>query len=216
MLGFETRTQASRSDHIHCHLRGTHCMLQPGPYERIWKSDKLISSSLKSELLFAVSPLESVPESEKDWHPGSDHKVLDLVHPSLFPIIYGLTITTSGEPIKPRANEDGIPVMFSSERFQWLPSDFYVADDGSVSLTSPYINNIHPEDHAALHNVIPKVVERAVPPFEWVLSDLARTEQLPTRLNLQDGKYPDCIWDDRVSHRFLGFPALFTLWCALS
>ena len=177
-------------------------MLQPGPYERVWRSDKLISSNLKSELRSAVSPLESVPDSEKDWHPGSDGKVLDLVHPSLFPIVYGLTVTTSGEPIKPREDDD-VPDVFNSERFQWLPSDFYVADDGSVSLASPYINNIHPEDHAALQEVIPKIVERAVPLFEWVLSDLARVVQLPTRMDLQGRKFPGCIWPDGVGDRSL-------------
>ena len=143
-----------------------------------------------------MSPLESVPDSEKDWHPGSDGKVLDLVHPSLFPVIYGLTCTTSGETIEPPENKG----IFSSQRFQWLPSDFYVADDGSVSLKSPYINNIHPEDHAALHNVVPKIVERAVPLFEWVLSDLARNKQLPTRMDLHGKKFPSCVWADGVSN----------------
>ncbi|EPT01446.1 hypothetical protein FOMPIDRAFT_40499 [Fomitopsis schrenkii] len=172
-------------------LRDESTGIEPGPYERVWRSDKLIPSNLKSELRSAVYPLESVPDSEKDWHPGSDGKVLDLVHPSLYPVIYGLTITTSGEPIRPR---DDVPPIFNSDRFQWLPSDFHVGDDGSVSLASPYINNIHPEDHAALQKVIPKVVERAVPLFEWVLSDLARDRQVPTRMNLEGEKFPACVW----------------------
>ena len=37
----------------------------------------------------AVAPLENVSEALKDWHPGSDGKVLDLLHPSLFPLVYG-------------------------------------------------------------------------------------------------------------------------------
>ncbi|KAI0729142.1 hypothetical protein C8Q72DRAFT_337124 [Fomitopsis betulina] len=174
-------------------LRDESTGIEPGPYERVWRSDKLIPSNLKSELRSAVSPLESVPDSQKDWHPGSDGKVLDLVHPSLYPIIYGLTVTTSGEPIKPR-KEDGVEPKFNSQRFQWLPSDFRIADDGSVSLASPYINNVHPEDHEALQKVVPKVVERAVPMFEWVLSDLARERQVPTRLDLGEDKFPSCIW----------------------
>jgi Protein of unknown function (DUF4246) len=32
--------------------------------------------------------LEDVPAHKKDWHPGSDEKVLDLVDPSLFPLVY--------------------------------------------------------------------------------------------------------------------------------
>lgn len=36
-----------------------------------------------------MAALETVPEKYKDYHPGSGQKVLDLVHPSLFPLIYG-------------------------------------------------------------------------------------------------------------------------------
>lgn len=37
----------------------------------------------------AVLPLENIPDKDKDWHPGSNEQVLDLVHPSLFPLVYG-------------------------------------------------------------------------------------------------------------------------------
>ncbi|KZT68186.1 hypothetical protein DAEQUDRAFT_728235 [Daedalea quercina L-15889] len=173
--------------------------IEPSPYERIWRSDRLIPSALKAELLSAIAPLESVPDAEKDWHPGSDGKVLDLVHSSLYPIVYGRTISTSGELVQPRdddAFDGGIEPTFTSERFQWLPSDFDVADDGTVSLRSPYINNVHPDDYAALEKVILKVLERAVPMFEWVLSDLARERQLPTRMDLKGRKFLGCISED--------------------
>lgn len=38
-----------------------------------------------------VSKLENVPDSQKDWHPGSDKQVLDLVHPSLYCLVYGVS-----------------------------------------------------------------------------------------------------------------------------
>ncbi|KAJ3480275.1 hypothetical protein NLG97_g8112 [Lecanicillium saksenae] len=53
------------------------------------KSDKLMSSELVDRLKAALAPFEDVPDEAKDWHPGSDGKVLDLVHPSLWPLIYG-------------------------------------------------------------------------------------------------------------------------------
>jgi hypothetical protein len=53
------------------------------------KSDVAIPISVKEALKAAARELEAVPEKYKDWHPGSDGKVLDLVHPSLFPLIYG-------------------------------------------------------------------------------------------------------------------------------
>lgn len=53
------------------------------------KSDSRIPEALKKALKFSVIPLEDIPEVHKDYHPGSDGKVIDLVHPSLFPLIYG-------------------------------------------------------------------------------------------------------------------------------
>jgi hypothetical protein len=55
------------------------------------KSDVAIPTSVKESLQAAARNLENVPEKYKDWHPASDEKVLDLVHPSLFPLIYGRT-----------------------------------------------------------------------------------------------------------------------------
>ena len=55
----------------------------------VWKSDTIIPESLRLALLKATRPLEDVPEKEKDWHPGSDEQVLDLVHPSIHPLVYG-------------------------------------------------------------------------------------------------------------------------------
>jgi hypothetical protein len=53
------------------------------------KSDVAIPISVKKALQVAARELEDIPEKHKDWHPGSDGRVLDLVHPSLFPLIYG-------------------------------------------------------------------------------------------------------------------------------
>ncbi|KAH9839182.1 uncharacterized protein C8Q71DRAFT_795498 [Rhodofomes roseus] len=190
-------------------LRDPDTGIQPGPYERIWQSDELISASLRAGLISAVAPLESVPDSEQDWHPGSDGKVLDLVHPSLYPVIYGRTISnTTRQPLKPRPSD--INKMFISDHFQWLPSDFDVPKDGTVTLASPYINNIHPDRHRPLMDVIPRILEKAVPMFEWVLSELERKRPLPTRMDYQGNSIPRCIWpkereprpDDNTMHWF--------------
>ncbi|KIJ50426.1 hypothetical protein M422DRAFT_44489 [Sphaerobolus stellatus SS14] len=50
------------------------------------KCDSVVPLTLNQEL---VKVLENIPGRDKDWHPGSDNKVLDLVHPSLLPLIYG-------------------------------------------------------------------------------------------------------------------------------
>ncbi|KAA8893383.1 hypothetical protein FN846DRAFT_788030 [Sphaerosporella brunnea] len=53
------------------------------------KSDSAVPQQLREKLVAAAARLENVPPHKKDWHPGSDGMVLDLVHPSLFPLVYG-------------------------------------------------------------------------------------------------------------------------------
>ncbi|RAQ55538.1 hypothetical protein AFGD_007479 [Aspergillus flavus] len=48
------------------------------------KSDTVISKDLQEALKERVRPLNDVPRDQKDYHPQSDQKVVDLVHPSLF------------------------------------------------------------------------------------------------------------------------------------
>lgn len=165
---------------------------------------------MREKLLAAIAPLENVPDSEKDWHPGSDGLVLDLVHPSLYPIVYGRTIskdsgsTTATAFLAPKF--DPGEYKFSSENFQWLPSDFFVDHDGKVTLSSPYINNVHPTKHKELYSVIPEIVQCALPMFERVLSDVIRP-LLPMRIAVAsphhwgpDEETADCIWDDGIPY----------------
>jgi hypothetical protein len=113
------------------------------------KSDAALASSVKVALQEAVKALENVPEKDKDWHPYSNEMVLDLVHPSLFPLIYGRTkvlkigekvvglndlVSRCGEgeaPVTdkknpPRANVAknwGDQIEPYSLKYQWLPCE---------------------------------------------------------------------------------------------
>ena len=151
----------------------------------------------------AVAPLEAIPDSEKDWHPGSNGFILNLVNPSLYPIVYGRTIG-SDTPLALRPPKfRGINNKFQSKRFQWLPSDFTVDDWGKVTLTSPYINNVHPIHHKELYSIIPEILQLALPMFERVLSDLLRP-LLPMRVTTSGGSefgaegVIGCIWENGI------------------
>ena len=93
--------------------------------------------------------------------------------------------------------------MFVSKRFQWLPSDFFVDDHGKVTLTSPYINNVHPIHHKELYSVLPEILQHALPMFERVLSDLLRP-LLPMRIATSGRRgfagevHADCIWKTSI------------------
>lgn len=154
------------------------------------KSDEIVPSSLRNALKDAVSALENVPESEKDWHPGSDGKVLDLVHPSMWPLVYGrsrvlpnrtidlqncLDSCGEGEIVAVPPEEDavepdpedytwrsGSDTVVWSRRFQWLPCDVRFQISAKAQIIS-YINNLHPTQHASLYTVIEEMISKALP-----------------------------------------------------
>lgn len=149
-------------------------------------SDTAIRPETKARLGAGAQRLENVKESHKDWHPGSDGKVLDLVHPSLFPLLYGRSrILPSGEvPLEKCAQDTGKGIIFPkpqrnkdittygrySETFQWLPCQVSLDSSGSAKITS-YINNLYPSGNEELYAAIEQVISASVPLWiETILS----------------------------------------------
>jgi hypothetical protein len=182
----------------------------------VLKSDVAIPSDIKEALRKAVAPLENVPESQKDWHPGSNGTVLDLVHPSLFPLVYGRsrilpdsTITLDNSlssigkgvvvpsPVDQAEKSDGgseYPGFRSlwSHRFQWLPCNVSFPDGENAEIDS-YINNLHPQDHKDLYHIIEKIITKAVPFWNIVYQSAHYHGMLATSLRI------NC---DEISHRY--------------
>ncbi|RJO76367.1 DUF4246 domain-containing protein [Nocardia panacis] len=165
-------------------LRDERTGIEVSAVDGVWQSDSLIDDELRSRLREAVRVLEQVPEAERDWHPGSNGQVLDLVHPSLFCRVRGVSGTDeSAWPKKPRNAQYAV-----SEKFQWLPTDVEIGADGSVDFLS-YINNVHPEDHRELAAVVPEVFARLRPLFEKVLTDLRQPR--PVRIEVDPYSWYD-------------------------
>ena len=155
------------------------------------KSDIAVSSKLKDALRIGAALLEDVPKRLRDWHPGSDGKVLDLVHPSLFPLVYGRSRVLSSGSVELQqcmsyigkgeiaSTPDDVEVSVIdrsnyntgtwrntrpkswSKAFQWLPCDVKFAGD-DVRITS-YINNLHPTLHPNLYSVIENFITKLIP-----------------------------------------------------
>ncbi|RPD76243.1 hypothetical protein L226DRAFT_505549 [Lentinus tigrinus ALCF2SS1-7] len=161
---------------------------------KVYESRSLIPAELKDGLVGAVSVLEGVPEDQKDWHPGSNKQVLDLVHPSLYCLVIGESYVrkehaSGGDPLEvltQKAYTERRPDFsdltrwppesyFLSEKYQWLPTDFAVSENGEVKALG-YINNLHPSRHAAMYPPIISILARFVPMFERVLSDVLSDE----------------------------------------
>ena len=66
----------------------------------IVKSDSSVPRKLQEDLISAVRSLEVAPGRLQDWHP--DNQVLNLLHPSLFPVVYGLSraLPTGSVPLE--------------------------------------------------------------------------------------------------------------------
>ncbi|MER5204237.1 DUF4246 domain-containing protein [Streptomyces sp. NPDC002825] len=173
-------------------LRDERTGVEVSAVDGVWQSDTLVDDELRARLREAVRVLEDVPEAERDWHPGSDGQVLDLVHPSLFCLVREV----SGAPERAWQNPTDRYAKYEfSERFQWLPTDVDVSDEGTVAFRS-YVNNVHPETHHELAAVLPELFARFLPLLENVLTDLRhprplRIEADPYGWYDSEPEYPD-------------------------
>ncbi|MFD5619424.1 DUF4246 domain-containing protein [Streptomyces yangpuensis] len=155
-------------------LRDGRTGIEVSAVDGVWQSDTLVDDGLRSRLREAARVLEEVPEAEQDWHPGSDGQVLDLVHPSMFCLVR----ETSGAPEEAWRNPTNRYSKYEfSEKFQWLPTDVDVSEDGDVAFRS-YVNNVHPETHHELVSVLPELFARMLPLWENVLTDLRHPRPL--------------------------------------
>lgn len=175
---------------------------QIAKFDLVLFGDNCVSEKLKETFVKAAKKLEDVPEGLKDWHPGSDNRVLDLVHPSLYPLQYGVTPVVAdlendhvgfqteytGKCVPmPAFSRDLIykvdggayfeasPTV--SKDFQWLPSLFQVSKDGKVEIKS-YINNLHPVHHKDLYQPIADIFSTFLPALNEMLCLELITERI--------------------------------------
>ncbi|KAM0547482.1 hypothetical protein ACHAPJ_010355 [Fusarium lateritium] len=162
------------------------------------KSDNLIDKSLHKDLQTAFAKLKLEQKDDPDWHPRFNDMVQNLVHPSLYPLIYGQTrvfrdeivgvddavdrwsgkgevIPKSEPPSEGRAyayntgiGGGTVDPSFWSDTYQWLPSNVRFQDDGSVQLSS-YINGLHPTKHREIYGTVEKLIERALPAWDFCI-----------------------------------------------
>ena len=209
-----------------------------------------IGNTLHTKLCTCVERLRQHLQCETapDWHPGSNEQMLDLVHPSLFPLISGLSqrvMTTRlpwSELLTGSCDSEVmnfvlpsdclLESMFANDRYheerhkanatrvknardsyafskkyQWLPAEFVVADDGAVTIDS-YINNLHPRVHAVLYKTIGEVFRECIPLLECCLTDLrqyplmARHEDSPRNYEME---YEPNSEDDGSDDSYVGW-----------
>ncbi|KAK6091534.1 hypothetical protein MT418_8542 [Batrachochytrium dendrobatidis] len=148
----------------------------PGPVELTYILDNGIPDNVYTRLMTNVSDIEH----------GSNHNTGQMVHnlidASMYSVVYGQTmiaplsirlkyttmvpcdILLSTRLVSDTPIIEGNP-EFISFKFQCLPSEFRVEQDGSVTINS-YINNLNPIWHRDMYKCIAKIFKCFVPMFE--------------------------------------------------
>ena len=154
------------------------------------KSDSLVDQALHDDLDTAFVKLRKEQGYNLDWHAHTNEKLLNLIHPSLYPLVYGRSRVFADEvvgvedaidkwagkgdviPIAPEPEPqivDNVLYSFWSSKYQWLPSNVKLQQDGSVKFTS-YINGLHPTRHQDVYGTIEKLIEKSLPAWDFCLA----------------------------------------------
>jgi hypothetical protein len=203
----ELSTQKSglTSEHMNCALGelksrlaiGQPLNIRPAPVNLLWESDNLISDDLKQKWLKVDSQLVKDSESCPDWHPGSNNQVLDLVHPSLYPLICNQTrqhVSSGGLEVVKWTQPNQSREIHSE---QVLTDLVRVNDDETKEINNPG-NDEYVEGPYDYYARVQTDVELLTQLIELMKDDSYRLkdlqfqkiyEDLKTRLNCEDNKF---------------------------
>jgi predicted DNA-binding WGR domain protein len=127
---------------------------------------KHINNKVKENLLKSINLFSE--NKTADYHPGSDNKVLDIVHPSLYPLI-NENIKKGKNKVNKKVNKlDFWNRTYENSKYQWLPSEFKIDANGECKITS-YINNL-PISETDIYENIESLFKIVLPYFEDVWS----------------------------------------------
>ncbi|KAF9527148.1 hypothetical protein CPB83DRAFT_816168 [Crepidotus variabilis] len=184
------------------------------------KSDTAVSAQLKLALQAAVKTFEdAIPVKLKDWHPGSNDLVWDLVHPSLCPLVYGRSrvlpggktttlhdcVERCGEgivvPVQPK---EGMHARRHPSRRHYQGdlngdraySNYFQWLPCEVDIArdnariTTYVNNLHPKREKTLYNLLEKLIDASIPLWNRTLAPHAdHNYRQPQRIGYSDVEY---------------------------
>jgi predicted DNA-binding WGR domain protein len=141
-------------------------------------SDTIIPKATLDELNEQVEII--CAQEPEDFHPGSGTVVRDLVHPSLYCFVNGVSevsispLSDYSPELAERQREEYTDFwgrIYEDSIYQWLPAEFVVDDQGKVSINS-YINNLDENKYPKVYESIAEIFGRFVPLFESVCERL--------------------------------------------
>ncbi|ONH66703.1 hypothetical protein BON22_3575 [Cyberlindnera fabianii] len=151
--------------------------------DRIVSSVTAIDETTRHKFVQQVQSLHDSFGEEIDYHPGSKNQVIDLIHPSLFPVQYGTTVTKDDKgDYKIAEFSSDIPMAKDmtensefgvSKKFQWLPTPLTLNNKTGLFQFSSYINNLHPVQHKELYNTLETIFNKTLPGLNFTLARFA-------------------------------------------
>ena len=129
-------------------------------------SNKSILNELKKEIQ------QYSNNSSIDYHPHSNNKVRDIVHPSLYPYIKNKSKIIANSDLDiteiKKGNTDYWNRPYEDSKYQWLPSEFIIDEKGNCKIDS-YINNL-PVTNETFINSLENLFTNVLPHFEKIWS----------------------------------------------
>jgi hypothetical protein len=182
-------------------------------YVRYFPQDRtMISHDIYISINTLVRKLmDSIPV---DWHPGSNEQVRDIVHPSMYPYVKGISLLGKTEAVEPYEDTP----ENEATRYQWLPANMVRGDDKTFTFAS-YVNNF-PDFWSDPERV--KVIENVFNKFTGAFSkvtgmDLREFNELQVivkigsvHLDTDKPKYPGGSWHiEGMPHEHIVATALY-------
>jgi len=112
-----------------------------------------LDNEIRDKLLFNINNF--MEGRELDYHPYSNNKVIDIIHPSLYPLIVNI----------PKSKKlDFWNRPHEQAKYQWLPSNFEIDINGKCKIKS-YINNL-PKKEKTFYSNIETLFELILPEIQ--------------------------------------------------
>jgi hypothetical protein len=146
--------------HPLCKCRSPDCSLDD--YIQ-YHPDGVLNADLHNECKSIIA--EMAAQEPIDWHPGSNQQVRDIIHPSMYCYVKGISKHADGQ-VASSCDEN--------LRYQWLPSEFSIGHNGKVTVDT-YINNLKADKYPRFIPMVERVFENFFPSLETVLHKQIRS-----------------------------------------
>ncbi|KAM5385675.1 hypothetical protein ACJZ2D_000874 [Fusarium nematophilum] len=159
----------------------------------IVKSDSYIEKPLHHKLIQVFDALRADQRDNVDWHPRSNNMVQDLVHPSLYPFVYG----TKGNPglTTPTNYLQTAPDSYKKKLSAWVtpwttlekgqPSPKTKNPKGTASFGPPHTSGFLPTwlsgmmEPSKIYETLERVIDKAIPAWDQRLHEYTSWKKGP-------------------------------------